>query len=274
MVRNFTGVFGRQEIDIWIPTAKLAIEFNGLYYHNEAAGKQQWYHDNKTKKCLELGIRLIHVFEDEWLHKQDIIKSMLLHRVGMTQHRTGARKLQLIELDRKQQHEFFEANHIDGSSDVGFKAAWGLVDDNDVIIAALSLKRPLRRKHREQVFEVARFCTKLNTSCSGALGRLTNAAKAFAKTSGTTTLMTFVDTRLGSSGEAWTKAGWTNVGETPPMFWWTDGHRRMDNNGQRFHRLKFKADKKRNLSEAQVAEKKDVVRIYGCRNLIFEYKTG
>jgi hypothetical protein len=54
------------ELDIYIPSHNLAIEFNGLYWHNELH-KDKKYHLNKTELCEAKGIQLIHVFEDEWM---------------------------------------------------------------------------------------------------------------------------------------------------------------------------------------------------------------
>ena len=40
--------------------------------------KEKKYHNNKTDLCLEKNIQLIHIYEDDWIYKQDIIKSMIL----------------------------------------------------------------------------------------------------------------------------------------------------------------------------------------------------
>lgn len=36
------------ELDIYIPNKKLAIEYDGLYWHSEANGKNKQYHLSKT----------------------------------------------------------------------------------------------------------------------------------------------------------------------------------------------------------------------------------
>jgi hypothetical protein len=97
----------------------------------------------------------------------------------------------------------------------------------------------------------------------GGLARLSRQAKIAARELNFSKLISYVDTRHGSDGSAWSTAGWIKTGETPPSFWWTD-------NNQRFNRFKFKADKEKNLTEAQVAALAGVTRIYGCKNLIFE----
>ena len=58
-----------QEIDIYYPQHKLAIEFNGDYWHSSEC-KEPDYHQKKSIACIERGIRLIHIFEHEWNNKE------------------------------------------------------------------------------------------------------------------------------------------------------------------------------------------------------------
>jgi len=54
------------EIDIYIPEYNIGIEFNGLYWHSEVY-KEKNYHIDKTNYFKERGIRIIHIWEDEWV---------------------------------------------------------------------------------------------------------------------------------------------------------------------------------------------------------------
>jgi very-short-patch-repair endonuclease len=73
-------------IDIYIPSANLAIEFNGLYWHSEFH-KDKKYHLNKTNMCKDLGIDLIHIWEDDWINRKDVLKSIILNRIGFVNNR-------------------------------------------------------------------------------------------------------------------------------------------------------------------------------------------
>ena len=53
------------ELDIVIEELKLAIEFNGSFWH-DVNHKFKHYHLNKVLKCNQQGYRLIHIWEDEW----------------------------------------------------------------------------------------------------------------------------------------------------------------------------------------------------------------
>ena len=73
-----------KEIDLIIPELKIAIEYNGLYFHTEDMGKNSTYHLNKTLACNQLGYKLIHIFEDEWMTKKELVKSKLKHILGVS----------------------------------------------------------------------------------------------------------------------------------------------------------------------------------------------
>lgn len=65
------------QLDILIPQIKLAIEFNGIYWHSIEAGYQLGYHLRKTQICQQQGYRLIHIWEDEWFNNKEEIKQKL-----------------------------------------------------------------------------------------------------------------------------------------------------------------------------------------------------
>lgn len=69
------------ELDIYIPSKHVAIEYDGLAWHSEKFKKEKakTYHLMKTNLCKEKKVRLIHIFEDEWINKQEIVKSMLMN---------------------------------------------------------------------------------------------------------------------------------------------------------------------------------------------------
>lgn len=255
--RNVAGIIGRQELDIYSLQHKLAIEFNGLYFHNVASGKDARYHQTKTERCQKLGISLFHIFEDEWYNKPEIIKSIISHRLKLSKNKVHARKCSIVELSIQERRDFFTTNHIDGDTNALF--SYGLKYHNQ-IVAAVSVRKPL---HSEaNTLEIARCCTALNTSIAGFVGKLVSSVKKEARARNYSNLITYVDTRFGGTGIAYEAAGFTKTGTTPPRFWWTDNH-------TRFNRFKVRADSSRGLSEAQVAEEYGVVRIYGCNNSVY-----
>ena len=67
------------ELDIVIPKLKLAIEYNGCYFHSTYSGKSKDYHLMKSLLCREKGIRLIHIYEFEDFEQQkQLLKDLIL----------------------------------------------------------------------------------------------------------------------------------------------------------------------------------------------------
>lgn len=244
------------ELDIYVKTHNFAVEYNGLYWHSHA-NRSALYHSNKTLASSRVGISLMHVFEDEWRDKSEIIKSMILSRLGMSPNKIGARKCVVRKLNSQERKSFFEDNHIDG--DVLAAQAWGIVYDG-VIVYGMSIRKPFHK--RESTMEVARCCPKKGCNVQGGLSRLVKIVSEECRKSGIKTLMTYVDTRLGGVGDGYAKAGFKAVNKTSPRFWWT-------NFKNRFNRFKYRADSKNGLTEAAVAEVAGVVKIWGCENVVY-----
>jgi len=246
------------ELDIYVEGKHVGIEYNGLYWHSHAS-KSSAYHNNKTRLAADADVKLIHVFEDEWRDKRDIVKSIVMSKLGLSSSSIGARKCTVRQLSSSERKTFFEVNHVDG--DVLATAAWGLISPNGEIVYAMSVRRPFHKK--ESTTEVARCCPRLNHNVPGGLSRLIKTAKSWARDNGHKKIMTYVDTRLGGTGSGYVTAGFREISKTTPRFWWTD----FDN---RFNRFKYRADKSKGLTEAQVAESAKVVKIWGCENIVYE----
>lgn len=75
-IRNSRSILNGKELDIYYPEKKIAIEFNGNYFHDEDH-KLRDYHINKFKECNKLGITLISVFENDWKKLKDSVMSYI-----------------------------------------------------------------------------------------------------------------------------------------------------------------------------------------------------
>lgn len=76
IIRNTREIIPPLELDIYIPEKKIAIEFNGDYWHNEDH-KPKDYHVDKYKCCKDNDILLISIFESEWNSNKDAIKEYI-----------------------------------------------------------------------------------------------------------------------------------------------------------------------------------------------------
>ena len=98
-------ILGGKELDILIPDFNLAIEMNGLYWHSEIY-MDKFYHRNKSSKCREVGIDLLHIWEDDWKFKRPIIKSIILNKLKLIKNKIFARKTSIREVSPKESTNF------------------------------------------------------------------------------------------------------------------------------------------------------------------------
>lgn len=146
-------VLGGVEIDIYLPEKKFGIEYNGLYWHTEDMGKAKSYHYDKWLKAKSMGIQLVQIWEDEWLDKPEVVKSMLKHKLGLgsASDRVFARKTRVALLSTKQAKEFFGTYHIQGFASGSLY--YGLVEGDDVVSAVI-----VKREHGD-VFNIIRYAS-------------------------------------------------------------------------------------------------------------------
>lgn len=78
LIRNSREIISPLELDLYYPEKRIAIEFNGDYWHSEKF-KDKYYHYNKFISCKEKDIILVSIFEQDWNDKRDKIKEYLLY---------------------------------------------------------------------------------------------------------------------------------------------------------------------------------------------------
>ena len=140
-----------------VPSMKVAVEYNGLYWHMDKgdAGFKKTLHYDKTVKCRELGIKLIHIFSDDWHTKQNLIKSMIKNSLGVMNNKINARQCEIVELTNKEAKPFFDDSHISGHAKASKIFA---LKNNGEIVCALSGRTPFHKKYTESI-ELGRFAT-------------------------------------------------------------------------------------------------------------------
>jgi len=167
VLKNNRDVLNGTELNIYIPEKHLAIEYNGTYWHSDIY-KDKMYHQDKTIKCIQNGIQLIHIFEYEWLDasKQDIIKQILKDKLCNTRV-YYARQLQVRNVEIDEQRKFLNKYHIQGYTHSSVSI--GLYDNNDLIYI---MTFGIPRFNKEADTELIRMCTKAGTSVVGGVEKL------------------------------------------------------------------------------------------------------
>lgn len=173
IVSNTKKIIPPYEIDIYIPKYKLAIEFNGMYWHssdNQQDDREyKIKHLRKTNLCEEQGIQVLHIFENEWDDpiKQEIWKSVISTKLGLNK-RLYARQTILKDISTKTANDFCDLNHLQGSCSASF--AKGLYYNDELVMVATFGKPRYNKSHN---LELIRLCSKLNTTIVGGASKIT-----------------------------------------------------------------------------------------------------
>lgn len=146
----------RRQIDIYCPDHKLAIEFNGLYWHSEIH-KYRRYHLEKTEACEAQGVQLIHIWEDEWHNNPEIVKGLLAAKLGIKKPSGYARQCYVEEGKKSDILELLASQHIQGT--IHSATHYLLLRDkrdNQVRAVMTFIKRVVKG---EQCMELTRFAS-------------------------------------------------------------------------------------------------------------------
>jgi hypothetical protein len=248
------------EIDIYLPELKLGFEFNGLYWHSEEY-KDKYYHLNKTKHFKERGIRVIHIWEDDWDSRSEIIQSQIRNWLGRSE-KIGARKCQVKEIkDSKVVMEFLDRNHIQGR--VGSSVKLGLYNGSELVSVMTFDQFEGRKKMEERGWNLNRFCNRLGVSVLGGASRLLN---YFIQTYGPTRIVSYADQEW-SDGDMYQKLGFVKIEETKPDYKYL-----VEN--QRVHKSNFKKSRLKLVSgtENSYMKERGFYRIWDCGKIKFELR--
>ena len=222
-ISNYRGAIYPHELDIYIPEHKIAIEFNGLYWHSELVGKDKHYHNKKRDLCDKNGIRLIQVFEDEWNVKPDIVKSIITNALNIVEIRLFARKCIIKEIDVSTARSFIDTYHISGYHACSIK--YGLYYDDELVSVMTFSKNNHSRKGKG--WEIDRYCSKSGLQVVGGASKL---FKHFIRKVQPSSVVSYADLRYGNGG-VYEKIGFKFEKDTAPNYWYFKDHL------QRHHRF-------------------------------------
>lgn len=231
IVENSKQIIPPLELDIFLPERHLAIEFNGVYWHNELRLSSS-YHLNKTMECNKKGIDLIHVFEDDWNNKPEIIKSMIASRLGIYKEKYMARKLKLEEVSREEAKDFFDKNHIQGFAQ-GSK--FFALFNEDKIIQCVCINQ---KGFHDGNIELTRMATKINTQVVGGFSKLVSYAYRYF---GYKPIISYIN-RAWFNGKGYLNSGFKITGINPPSYYYVV-------NGRKIHKSHFRKNRIKNLYE-------------------------
>ncbi len=266
-IANTRSVISPLELDIYIPSKNLAIEFDEIYWHSEnTTSRGKDYHINKTKLCEAKGINLVHIFDSEWELKQDIVKSILLSKLGIYSNKIGARKCIIQNVTTKESAVFLNENHIQGYAFGTIRK--GLYYNSELI--SLLVVSPNRFK--KGTYEIVRFIVKKNTSVPGALSKLwKEASKEIPEN---VEVVSYADKRF-FSGKSNEVIGLKYQYDNKPQYYYTDDYTNLYNRmGFQKKRLKERLKEyDESFTEWENMQLNGYDRIWDCGTAVFSTKS-
>ena len=161
IIFNDRTILDGKELDVYIPDLKIAIEYDGAYWHSDV---NNYF---KYKECRKQGIRLIHIIENTWLQKKEIVKSVLSSVLNICPKKYYARKCEIKEIDNKTYKDFCEENHLQGYAVASVRLGLFYQDE---LIQIMSFSKSRFDKTIE--WEMIRECSKINCGIVGGKKKL------------------------------------------------------------------------------------------------------
>jgi hypothetical protein len=257
-----------KELDIFIPSLSIGIEYNGQYWHSERIANDKLNLFKKTEYFAEREIRVIHILSSEWLSKPDIVKSRIKYLLNKIDTRIPARKTLFKEIPSKLANSFLENNHIQGKDRNVFKA-YGLFYNND-LVSALTYNNPrfiTNNKDDGKSLEIGRFASSLDTNVIAGFSKLLkNSLEQLIDNY--TFIYTYADMRW-STGGVYESSGFEFDSLTKPSYYY------FRNDNELYHRsnfMKHKLSTKLETFDESLTEYQNMLnngydRLWDCGNL-------
>lgn len=206
-----------QELDIIVHDRKLAIEYNGVYWHSAPIADRRDplvrnYHATKSQRTLAAGYRLLTVWETDWYARPDTVKHWLQHQLGLSPKLCGARQCDFEPVANKEAQAFYTRYHLQGACSSG--KHFGLYRA-DTLVAMMTLSRSASDRKSGTApgaYWLTRFA--LAGSIPGAATRLFKASVAAI---GATEVVTYSDHTY-ASGNIYASLGFTSVAQLKPDY--------------------------------------------------------
>lgn len=250
----------KKEIDIYLPKLKLGIEYCGLYWHSELFRPPNTHYE---KMCLanKNGIRLITIFEDEWLDRKEQVKGFLMSVIGRCSRKIHARKCSILQITKQDANKFLNEHHIQGAPSRTTLISFGIFLDTDngkELVGVITGGRHHRALGND-ILVLNRLCFKVGYQVAGGASKLFNALIRWAKDNKYKKVISWSDNRW-SQGNVYNKLGFELEAELPPDYSYVK-------QGKRFTKQFLKKNPKKDdmtKTEAELRRAEGYTRIWDC----------
>lgn len=251
---NVKSLIPPLEIDIVLPDCKLAIEYNGIYWHSSWRHPERYYHFNKIRRCYHKGYQLLNIFENENI---EIWKSIINNKLGLNQ-KIYARKCILKHVNCEDAENFLNSNHVDGY--INSHVNIGLYFNSKLV----QIMTFIRNENNQYI--LSQFCSLLNTTVVGGCSKLFN---YYIKTYKPHKIDCYADLKYGFNVNTFTILGFKLIKIIKPDYYYWRDDKIFDKNF--FTKENIKNLKKYNESDTFDANLKNnrIYKVYTCGKLKF-----
>lgn len=205
-----------KELDIYLPEQNLAVEYSGMFWHShgsvEEELKNKSNHYNKYVSCADKGIRLLTIYEAEWMERPFAIKRLLRNAIGKSKGKLMARKCELKKVEHKTAVAFYEKYHPQGGAGSG--EHYGLYWNNK-LVACMRFTYGANDRGTaasNRVWTLSRYATRITVS-----GGASKLFKAFVDEYSPSEIKSFSDNRY-FSGAMYTQLGFALEENSKPDY--------------------------------------------------------
>jgi hypothetical protein len=257
---KFEYTVNNLDYDIFILSHNLLIEYNGLKWHSYSKSKEKDL--KKYQNAINNGYDYLMIFEDEWIHNKEKIKSLLLNKLSVMKSSViRSNKCEIKIVSSKEANMFHEQFHYIGKCRP--KLSYG-VFYNLKLISVISFSRPTRQTSKYQ-WELVRMASDPAYKVHGIWSKL---LKKFIAENSPTSIVSFSDNRL-FSGAVYEKIGFKYDGLIPSDYYWVKGTHRHHKSALR----KTKEEKLTGLTETQLREAHGYKKIWDLGKKRWVYHT-
>lgn len=241
------------ELDIYIPSKKIAIECNGIYWHS-SKNVENTKHYNKFKLCEKSNIQLLTIWEDQIYNNFNKIKSVILSKLGIYDNRIYARKCKVREVSSKECNEFVDRYHLQGKTNGSIRL--GLYYNNE-LVSIMTFGKGRKCLNSKTKYELYRYCCKAGVQVVGGVSKL---FKYFINKYDPETVESFSSNDI-SNGELYKQLGFKYVSNSIG-YWYIDQYKK------RYHRYSFRKQElikegyDKDKTEFEIMDEKNFYRIY------------
>jgi hypothetical protein len=207
------SVLGGLHIDVWVPAAQVGIEYHGSFWHTQDRVGDK--HREKWERATAAGVRLLQVFDFEWLERRSAVENRLRALLGSDKS-VAARKCELRAISKAETKVFFEKTHTQGAP-VRSLENYGLYVSG-VLVAAMSFGKGRYSKH---AWELLRYASE-----GRVVGGFSRLFTAFVREHAPTDVVSYCDLRWGD-GRVYAANGFLLDGITPPDYWYANREKRV-----------------------------------------------